>query len=70
MSHLKRLLDEEVSINVNMKDAVILDDDVMLIRLQVITESNVEYLFSTLDRLEKEWETTKLNGESYLKILF
>jgi hypothetical protein len=70
MSHLKRLLDEEVSINVNMKDAVILDDDMMLIRLQVITESNVEYLFSTLDRLEKEWETTKLNGESYLKILF
>ena len=70
MSHLKRLLDEEVSINVNMKDAVILDDDVMLIRLQVITESNVEYLFSTLDRLEKEWETSKLNGESYLKILF
>ena len=70
MSHLKRLLDEEVSINVDMKDAVILDDDVMLIRLQVITESNVEYLFSTLDRLEKEWETTKLNGESYLKILF
>jgi hypothetical protein len=70
MSHLKRLLDEEVSINVNMKDAVKLDDDVMLIRLQVITESNVEYLFSTLDRLEKEWETTKLNGESYLKILF
>ena len=70
MSHLKRLLDEEVSINVNLKDAVILDDDVMLIRLQVITESNVEYLFSTLDRLEKEWETMKLNGESYLKILF
>ena len=70
MSHLKRLLDEEVSINVNMKDAVILDDDMMLIRLQVITESNVEYLFSTLDKLEKEWETTKLNGESYLKILF
>jgi hypothetical protein len=70
MSHLKRLLDEEVSINVDMKDAVILDDDMMLIRLQVITESNVEYLFSTLDRLEKEWETTKLNGESYLKILF
>ena len=69
MSHLKRLLDEEVSINVDMKDAVILDDDMMLIRLQVITESNVEYLFSTLDRLEKEWETTKLNGESYLKIL-
>ena len=70
MSHLKRLLDEEVSINVDMKDAVILDDDMMLIRLQVITESNVEYLFSTLDRLEKEWETTKLNGESYLKIIF
>ena len=70
MSHLKRLLDEEVSINVDMKDAVILDDDMMLIRLQVITESNVEYLFSTLDKLEKEWETTKLNGESYLKILF
>jgi hypothetical protein len=70
MSHLKRLLDEEVSINVDMKDAVILDDDMMLIRLQVITESNVEYLFSTLDRLGKEWETTKLNGESYLKILF
>ena len=69
MSHLKRLLDEEVSINVDMKDAVILDNDMMLIRLQVITESNVEYLFSTLDRLEKEWETTKLNGESYLKIL-
>ncbi len=70
MSHLKRLLDEKVSINVNMEDAVIFDDDVMLIRLQVITESNVEYLFSTLDRLEKEWETMKLNGESYLKILF
>lgn len=70
MSHLKRLLDEEVSINVDMKDAVILDNDMMLIRLQVITENNVEYLFSTLDRLEKEWETTKLNGESYLKIMF
>jgi hypothetical protein len=70
MSHLKRLLEEEVSINVDMTDAVILDDDMMLIRLRVITESNVEYLFSTIDRLEKEWETTKLNGESYLKIVF
>jgi hypothetical protein len=70
MSHLKRLLEEEVSINVDMTDAVILNDDMMLIRLRVITESNVEYLFSTIDRLEKEWETTKLNGESYLKIVF
>lgn len=52
-----------------MKNAVKFDNDTMLIRLRAITENNIECLFSTLDRLNKEWETTKIMGESYLRIL-
>lgn len=70
MSYSKHLRDEEGSVNLDMKEVVKLDNDTMLIRLLAITESNFECLFSTLDRLEKEWETTKIKGESYLRILF
>ena len=70
MTHWKRLRNEEGYLNIDMKDAVKLDNDIMLIRLQAITENNIECLFSTLDRLKKEWETTKVMGESYLRILF
>ena len=70
MTKWKRLCNEEVCLSVNMKDAVKLDNDTMLIRLQAITDSNIECLFSTLDRLNKEWETTKIMGESFLQIYF
>ena len=55
--------------NININDAVKLDNDMILIKLEVITESNFECLFSTLDRLNKTWETTRVMGVSFLKIL-
>lgn len=63
----KHLRNEKGNININ--DAVKLDNDMILIKLEVITESNFECLFSTLDRLNKTWETTRVMGESFLKIL-
>jgi hypothetical protein len=63
----KHLRNEKENININ--DAVKLDNDMILIKLEVITESNFECLFSTLDRLNKIWETTRVMGVSFLKIL-
>jgi len=63
----KHLRNEKRNININ--DAVKLDNDMILIKLEVITESNFECLFSTLDRLNKTWETTRVMGVSVLKIL-
>lgn len=63
----KHLRNEKGNININ--DAVKLDNDMILIKLEVITESNFECLFSTLDRLNKTWETTRVMGVSFLKIL-
>jgi hypothetical protein len=63
----KHLRNEKRNININ--DAVKLDNDMILIKLEVITESNFECLFSTLDRLNKTWETTRVMGVSFLKIL-
>jgi hypothetical protein len=63
----KQLRNEKGNININ--DAVKLDNDMILIKLEVITESNFECLFSTLDRLNKTWETTRVMGVSFLKIL-
>ena len=69
MPQWKRIRNEEERLNLDMKNAVKLDNDTMLIRLRAITENNIECLFSTLERLNKEWETTKIMGESYLRIL-
>jgi hypothetical protein len=63
----KQLRNEKENININ--DAVKLDNDMILIKLEVITENNFECLFSTLDRLNKIWETTRVMGVSFLKIL-
>lgn len=66
-NYQKQLLNEKGNKNIN--DAVKLDNDVIIIKLEAITESNFECLFSTLDRLDKTWETTRVMGESFLKIL-
>jgi len=42
--------------------------DSMLIRLEAINEVNFDSLLSTIRRLNKDWEITKVIGESFLKI--
>ncbi|MDH5791203.1 MAG: hypothetical protein OEZ44_03395 [Candidatus Bathyarchaeota archaeon] len=40
----------------------------MLIRLEAIDEVNFDSLLSTIRRLNKDWEITKVIDESFLKI--
>jgi len=42
--------------------------DSMLIRLEAIDEVNFDSLLSTIRRLNKDWEITKVIDESFLKI--
>jgi len=51
-------------------DVVWLNGSTMLIRLEAINEDNFDYLTSTIERLDKDWEITKIIGESFLKVLF
>lgn len=49
-------------------DNVWFGGDSMLIRLEAIDEVNFDTLLSTIRRLNKDWEITKVIGESFLKI--
>jgi len=49
-------------------DNVWFGDESMLIRLEAIDEVNFDSLLSTIRRLNKDWEITKIIGESFLKI--
>ena len=49
-------------------DDVWFGGDSMLIRLEAIDEVNFDSLLSTIRRLNKDWEITKVIGESFLKI--
>ena len=49
-------------------DNVWFGGDSMLIRLEAINEVNFDSLLSTIRRLNKDWEITKVIGESFLKI--
>jgi hypothetical protein len=49
-------------------DNVWFGGDSMLIRLEAIDEVNFDSLLSTIRRLNKDWEITKVIGESFLKI--
>jgi hypothetical protein len=51
-------------------DFVWINSNSMLIRLEAINEENFDSLISTIERLEKDWEITKIIGESFLKVLF
>jgi len=51
-------------------DVVWVNSSSMLIRLEAINEENFESLMSTIERLKKNWEITKIIGESFLKVLF
>lgn len=49
-------------------DSIWFGDNYLLIRLESINEGNFELLTSTIQRLDKNWEITKVIGESFLKI--
>jgi len=51
-------------------DNVWFGGDSMLIRLEAIDEVNFDSLLSTIRRLNKDWEITRVIGESFLKIYF
>lgn len=49
-------------------DVVWINGSSLLIRLEAINEENFDCLMSTIERLDKDWEVTKIIGESFLKV--
>lgn len=73
MDYMKDMVDDilrahEASVKSNTTGSVFLNDDSILIRLEEIDETNFELLFSTIKRLDKDWEITKVNDESFFKV--
>lgn len=59
---------QAASIKTNVNGTIFLDGDSVLIRLEEIDETNFECLFSTIERMDKDWEITKIDGESFFRI--
>jgi hypothetical protein len=62
------IVDSREEVGSGKVDDVWFGGDSMLIRLEAIDEVNFDSLLSTIRRLNKEWEITKVIGESFLKI--
>jgi len=64
------IVDPRETVGSEKVDNVWFGGDSMLIRLEAIDEVNFDSLLSTIRRLNKDWEITRVIGESFLKIYF